>query len=212
MKKPSIIFVLALAACTASPDRAVDLGVDEQALESVNDAGDVAPPDLVVNGDYSDVRFLDMMAAHHRHAIEMANIAADKAQEPALREMASMMAAKQAEEIEELRKRKASLTTSSDLPTKMHPKSMEHAGIPMPLELEHGTSVDAAFLDSMVPHHAGAIEMSNVVLRRSNDGRIVSLARTIIDDQAKEIGEMIAMRNERFAGLNHGFPHQGAMP
>jgi uncharacterized protein (DUF305 family) len=36
------------------------------------DAGDVAPAQLVADGQYFDVRFLDMMAAHHAMAIAMA--------------------------------------------------------------------------------------------------------------------------------------------
>ena len=35
-------------------------------------SGETAPKELIVDGEYSDERFIGMMAAHHQTAIEMA--------------------------------------------------------------------------------------------------------------------------------------------
>jgi hypothetical protein len=49
---------------------------------------------------------------------------------------------------------------------------------------------DAAFVLGMVPHHQGAIDMAEIVLKFGKDARNQHLAREIIATQKREIGEM----------------------
>ena len=49
---------------------------------------------------------------------------------------------------------------------------------------------DAAFVLGMIPHHQGAIDMAEIVLRFGKDARNQHFAREIIDVQRREIGEM----------------------
>jgi hypothetical protein len=51
---------------------------------------------------------------------------------------------------------------------------------------------DAAFVLGMIPHHEGAIDMSNVVLKYGADAEIRTLAEHIIADQKLEIDQMNA--------------------
>jgi hypothetical protein len=51
---------------------------------------------------------------------------------------------------------------------------------------------DAAFVLGMIPHHQGAIDMSNVVLRYGADPEIRTLAEHVIADQKLEIDQMNA--------------------
>jgi uncharacterized protein (DUF305 family) len=51
-----------------------------------------------------------------------------------------------------------------------------------------------AFIDSMMPHHAGAIQMATVALQRSDIEQVRTMSRGIIDAQAEEIGKMIDWR------------------
>ena len=46
---------------------------------------------------------------------------------------------------------------------------------------------DVAWACSMIPHHMGAIEMSNVVLKYGDNAEIKKMAQKAIDDQGKEI-------------------------
>ncbi len=48
-----------------------------------------------------DVMFLDLMSAHHRGGVEMANDAAEHAADPNVRALAARMASQQTSEIEE---------------------------------------------------------------------------------------------------------------
>jgi len=167
----------------------------------------IAPDHLVVDGSYSDVRFCEMMAPHHQHAIDMAKVMLAAGADPELRAMAEDMISAQRAEIEELASIKAALTGSSTLPRMSSVHMMENSGVPMPDELTHGTSVDRAFLDGMFPHHAGAIQMATVALRHSQNGHVVGLARRIIDAQAREVGELEQIRKRLSPAANHGFPH-----
>jgi hypothetical protein len=49
---------------------------------------------------------------------------------------------------------------------------------------------DTAFVLGMIPHHQGAIDMAEIVLKFGNDARNQHFAREIIATQRREIGEM----------------------
>ena len=49
---------------------------------------------------------------------------------------------------------------------------------------------DAAFVLGMIPHHQGAVDMAEIVLKFGKDARNQHLAREIIAAQRREIGEM----------------------
>jgi uncharacterized protein (DUF305 family) len=53
-----------------------------------------------------------------------------------------------------------------------------------------GTQAARLFLEGMITHHKGAIEMAQVELDGGQFAKAVSLARTIIAQQTKEISEM----------------------
>ena len=53
--------------------------------------------------------------------------------------------------------------------------------------MPNGEYSDAAFVDSMVPHHEGAVEMAEVGLENAEHDRIRRLSRDIIDSQRTEI-------------------------
>jgi uncharacterized protein (DUF305 family) len=155
---------------------------------------DVADPDLVMSGQYEDSRFLDMMAAHHEMAIEQAKMALEHADHEELRAMARDIVVTQTAEIEELRSIKQSEYGSRDVPLVMHPHQTANMGTMTDAQLEAASQFDLAFIDGMMPHHAGAITMASVARLRSKNPRILKMSRLIIDAQAAEIGKMIGMR------------------
>jgi hypothetical protein len=46
------------------------------------------------------------------------------------------------------------------------------------------------FLRQMIPHHQGAIEMSELIIESTNDRRIINIAQGIITEQRNEIAIM----------------------
>ncbi|PLS86283.1 MAG: DUF305 domain-containing protein [Actinobacteria bacterium] len=51
----------------------------------------------------------------------------------------------------------------------------------------NGEYSDAAFVDSMIPHHEGAVEMAEVALQNAKHEEIRTLSREIVDAQRAEI-------------------------
>ena len=58
--------------------------------------------------------------------------------------------------------------------------------------------IDQHFIDQMIPHHEGAIEMAELALEKSARPEILSLAQGIIDAQTREINDMTAWYQEWF--------------
>jgi uncharacterized protein (DUF305 family) len=59
---------------------------------------------------------------------------------------------------------------------------------------------DLQFLDSMIHHHRGAIQMANMVLGKTERPEMKAFAQKIIGDQSKEIDYMQGLRDQWYAG------------
>lgn len=64
------------------------------------------------------------------------------------------------------------------------------------LQNKSSDEFDKAFLDEMVIHHQGAIDMAELVLQKSNRSELKQLANEIITAQTKEISQMESWRAE----------------
>lgn len=78
--------------------------------------------------------------------------------------------------------------------------------------------VDQHFIEQMIPHHEGAIEMAKVAIEKSKRPEVLSLAAGIIEAQEKEIVDMRAWYREWFGtevpdggGMMHGMGGQMQM-
>lgn len=58
---------------------------------------------------------------------------------------------------------------------------------------------DLQYLDSMIHHHNGAIEMAKMVLGKTERAELKAFADKIIEDQSKEIDYMKGLRNQWYA-------------
>lgn len=59
-----------------------------------------------------------------------------------------------------------------------------------------GTDLDQAFIDMMVPHHQGAVEMARIALERAEHPEIQEMATAIIETQEAEIAELRGWRQQ----------------
>jgi len=66
------------------------------------------------------------------------------------------------------------------------------------LEGEDGAYSDERFIDMMVPHHQGAVEMAEVALENAQREEIRQLSRDIVSTQEAEIRELKAIKQEEF--------------
>lgn len=160
------------------------------------ESGPVAPAELIVNGEYSDERFIDMMAAHHRLAIEVARIGQENGEHQEIRQLAEGIISTQQDEIERLSAIKEREFGSPEVATRMNPQQPSMFAMAPPDQLAGQRPFDLAFIDSNVPHHASAVEKAAIAYRQSENEEIKGLAREIIDTQSKEAGQMIGWRQE----------------
>src|SRR4028118_27561 len=64
--------------------------------------------------------------------------------------------------------------------------------------MENGEYSDERFIDAMVPHHQGAIEMAQVALENAEHPEILALAEEIVLAQETEIEQLKAIKQEQF--------------
>ena len=82
--------------------------------------------------------------------------------------------------------------------------SMDSSEMAQQMVMPNGEYSDAAFVDAMVPHHEGAVEMAEVALENAEHEEIRTLAQDIISGQQAEIEQFGRIR----AGLE-GSPMEG---
>src|SRR5215212_1702690 len=77
---------------------------------------------------------------------------------------------------------------------------MDHGsgGMASGMLMENGKYSDKAFIDAMVPHHQGAIEMARVALKNAEHEEIKELSRNIVSSQQAEIEELKSIKKEEF--------------
>jgi uncharacterized protein (DUF305 family) len=139
--------------------------------------------------------FAEMMIPHHQQAIEMSDLALKNSTNPEILALAQEIKDAQAPEIEQMKSWGAS--------------SMAHMGHMMDgmlsdeemsaLAAASGSEFDRLFLEGMIKHHEGAIDMAEMVID-SKKAEVAALANAIIEAQRAEIATM----KELLTGFGNG--------
>lgn len=152
------------------------------------------------SGAAVDLAFVQEMLPHHESALDMAAIAKERSDRPEIERLADAIITTQRQEISQLRAIAARLegdgVRAGSLGVPHHMMGMDGDVA----ALETADPFDRAFLDDMVPHHQGALEMSRVVLDRGSDPEVRALATAISSAQAKEIEQMQGWRADWYGG------------
>jgi uncharacterized protein (DUF305 family) len=182
-----------LGACSSNDSMS---GMDHSS--SAPAASSSAQPAAGHNTD--DVTFAQQMIPHHSQALEMAKLVPSRSTNPKVIDLASRIAKAQDPEIEQMQ---GWLSTwgagASSMPGMTH-ESMPGMGGSMPgmmsdadlknLEAVKGAEFDKMWLDMMIKHHQGAVDMAKTELSKGSNGDAKVLAQKIIDAQQAEITEM----------------------
>ncbi|NEW35786.1 DUF305 domain-containing protein [Nocardia cyriacigeorgica] len=147
----------------------------------------------------ADVTFLQMMYPHHAQAVDMAKMVPSRTQNPQLLALAAEVEAAQAPEMQQF-------TTLLESFGKPAPTAGEHgghgghemSGMMTPeqmtaLENATGPEFDRMWMQMMIEHHLGAIDMANTVLAEGVNPDTKALANGIIAAQQAEIDQMRQM-------------------
>jgi uncharacterized protein (DUF305 family) len=173
------------AACSSDDDSTVTGATGNAAAGEHNDA---------------DVTFAQGMIPHHRQAVEMAQLAAGRAEDPRVLDLASRIEGAQDPEIAEMSGWLEDW--DEDVPAEGGHDDMTGMSGMMTaedmdaLEAASGGEFDEMFLTMMIEHHRGAVEMANTELDDGKFADALSLAQKIIDAQEAEISEMEAILGE----------------
>lgn len=148
----------------------------------------------------ADVAFAQGMIPHHEQAVEMAEMALEKSQDPEVTDLASRIVDAQGPEIEKLRTWLEEWGESESADGGGHGGTGEpHGGGKggmmskadmATLAKASGEEFDGVFLEMMIEHHKGAIEMAETELEDGEFPDAKAMARDIIDAQESEIEEM----------------------
>lgn len=148
----------------------------------------------------ADVTFNQMMIPHHRQAVEMSGLAEGRSTDPALLDLATRIADAQQPEIDEMTAR---LSGWGIDPDGGDHAAGGHAGHDMSgmmsesdmsaLTAARGPEFDRLWLEGMIAHHEGAIEMADDELASGIDGPSRALAEQVRKTQQAEIDKMRRM-------------------
>lgn len=150
------------------------------------DVDSVSPPPIPA----SDVDYIDNLVPHHEMAIQMADAVILRGADPAVKDMAEQMKAAQSEEIASLREIRRRVADSDQIARIGDP----HASLDVQrIQAASGPSADVAFLENMIPHHAGAVSLSHRALDQLTDPDLIDMAQMTIVVQTREMNEMLDM-------------------
>jgi len=139
----------------------------------------------------NDLMFAQMMIPHHQQAIEMSQLAASRTENAEVLRLADQIEAAQAPEIEQMR------TWLGGDDDGMMSHDMGSHGMDgmvsdedmIALENARGAEFDRLFLESMIAHHEGAIQMTSMISSSKNPAA-QALADSIVSSQTEEIASM----------------------
>jgi uncharacterized protein (DUF305 family) len=164
--------------------------------------------------------FLRDMQVHHAQAVEMALLVRDRSSDPGIRQLAYDIAVTQSNQGGQM----YGLLESWDLPQASPGPRMAWVTLPtldgsddghgheavdgrMPglateaelasLEVASGVEAERIFLELMIRHHQGGVDMAEAALARTRVPHVVSLATGIVTSQAAEIDLMRSLLDDR---------------
>jgi uncharacterized protein (DUF305 family) len=146
-----------------------------------------------------DLAFVTDMIAHHQQAVDLSALVPDRSTNAEVVAMAEQISAAQQPEINAMR---VFLVQWNE-----NPEDNTHGGggghTPMQgmvddatmarLQTLKGEEFDTLWLESMISHHQGAIEMAKAEIANGQNVDVKGMAQTMVDTQQGEIGQMKQM-------------------
>jgi len=159
--------------------------------DSSSDAGSSASSSSAASAhDDQDVMFAQMMLPHHEQAVEMSDalLAKGDGVDPDVATLAEQIKAEQGPEIIQL----ASWLQGWGEPTESgHSMSGMMSDSDM-TDLDQASAKDAGklFLQQMVQHHEGAVDMARSEVDKGKNTDAVAMAKSIVSSQTEQITQM----------------------
>ena len=186
----AFLVALFVSSCSSpAPDGHTDPEHTDEPTATVEPAG--------YNAD--DVAFATNMIPHHQQAVDMSALVPDRSTNPEVIELASQISAAQGPEIEALKvflvqwKENPDANTGHGGHGNMPMSGMVDQSTMATLESLNGAEFDTLWLQSMIGHHQGAIEMAKAEIANGENVDALGMAKAIVDTQQAEINQMNQM-------------------
>jgi uncharacterized protein (DUF305 family) len=163
------------------------------------------------SGKDFEVAFLSEMIQHHQSAIEMSNLAPDRAAHQELKDAAQKIIADQRREISEMTdwlQQWYGVAPTADMMHDMPGMGMSDM---MALESLKGDEFDKSFLKMMRMHHMGAVDMAKLVPTRATHDELKTLSQNIITSQSAEIQQFEGWLKTWYNETSEGSMPAGSM-
>lgn len=173
--------------------------------------------------DSVDAGFARDMQSHHAQAVQMSMLVLETSQDPAVRTLASDVLLTQQQQVGQMYAwlRQWDLPQSSSRPAMEWMPEASMAGMdgmgqptatPTPgggmpgmasaadvarLGEAEGPEADRLYLQLMIPHHQGGIQMATAASRTASTDQVRRLAQTIVNSQSAELTVLTQMLDER---------------
>jgi uncharacterized protein (DUF305 family) len=176
---------------------------EDAATLSAEEAAKARPDDTP---NLADIGYVTRMIAHHQQALDMAGLAAGRAEAAKVKSLAARIKAAQGPEIATMQ---AWLDANAGSDHSAHHShgadsgdAMADGGMPgmatdrqlAALRTARGTAFDRLFLTLMITHHQGAVTMATGVLSAGHNVQVEEWANEVIAQQTSEIARMRALR------------------
>ena len=191
--------VLALAGCAATT------GGGAHDMPGMGSASSELPDDV----NNADIMFTTMMIPHHEQAIEMADVVLDEdGIDPGVVALAETIKAAQGPEIELMESWLDEWGTRAMGDMGGMGDGMMSDTDMQALEDATGDEASRLFLEQMIEHHEGAIDMAQTEVDNGENPDVISLAESIIQSQTAEIAtmqdrELLGIRRRRLDADAH---------
>ncbi|MEU1389082.1 MULTISPECIES: DUF305 domain-containing protein [unclassified Nonomuraea] len=176
-----------LTACGANDTASTATTAGASATESAT----ASAPSSQRSFNDADVMFAQMMIPHHQQAVEMADLAPQRAKDPEIKKLAADIKAAQDPEIQTMKgwltewgKPVPSGGMGHDMPGIMSAEDMKK------LEGAKGAAFDRLFAEQMIAHHEGAIEMARTEQASGVNPQAKELAKAIESTQQAEVAQL----------------------
>ncbi|GGU26926.1 DUF305 domain-containing protein [Lentzea flava] len=142
-----------------------------------------------------DVTFAQGMVPHHQQALDMAKLVPSRSTNAKVLDLAKRIEGAQDPEIQKMNGWLKEWGASTSMPGMDHGSMPGMAGMMSAedmkmLEQAKGAPFDKMWLEMMIKHHEGAVEMAKTEVQKGGNADAKKLAQDIVDAQQKEITEM----------------------
>jgi uncharacterized protein (DUF305 family) len=197
------ITAVALASTVALAGCTIDMAVPDNST-----VGNGANNSMMGDSDSSefsntDVMFAQMMIPHHQQAVEMSDLALEISTNPEVLAVAQKIRDAQGPESELMKSWLTKAGADTAMGHEMHDMGMDDMGMDgmdgmmsedkmTALAKATGSAFDTLYLEGMIAHHEGALQMVKMIANSSN-ADVLKLGEEIVAGQTAEIAQMKTM-------------------